>query len=113
MGGYIPENQVDHIDRNRLNNKWSNLREVSNRCNLQNCNLSKNNTSGVNGVYWNKKLNKWRSLITVNKKHKHLGFFEDFDDAVRARYNEEVNNPEWTCSIDSSALKYLQEKGEI
>jgi len=113
MEGYMPENGIDHIDRNRLNNKWNNLREASQRCNMQNCKLSIMNTSGVTGVCWNKNWNKWESQITINSKTKHLGPYVNFDDAVRARYNEEVNNPEWTCSIDSSALKYLKEKGEI
>ena len=35
--GYFPENQIDHIDRNKLNNKLSNLREVSQTCNNRNC----------------------------------------------------------------------------
>jgi len=113
MEGYLPENDVDHMDRNRLNNLWSNLREAARRCNMQNRNLSINNTSGVTGVYFVKRINRWGSNLCTNGKVKYIGFFDNFEDAVRARYQEEVNNPEWTCSIDSSALKYLQEKGEI
>jgi len=107
--GYLPENQVDHMDRVRSNNKWDNLREVSVSCNMQNCMLAKNNTSGITGVHWDKKLNKWESRIFINSKSKRLGLFDNFEDAVRARYNEEVDNPLWTCSIDSPALKYLKE----
>lgn len=113
MEGYLPEHQVDHMDRNKANNKWENLREVSAICNAQNCNMKKNNKSGVTGVCFVKNLNKWRAAICINHKSKYLGIFDNFDDAVRVRYNEELDNPEWTCSIDSSALKYLQEKGEI
>jgi len=113
MEGYLPENLVDHIDRNRANNKWKNLREASQRCNLQNCNLSKANKSGVTGVTWRKSNNKWRSIISINSKNKYLGTFENLDEAIRARYQEEVNNPEWTCSVDSSALKYLKENNLI
>ena len=109
MEGYMPENGVDHVDRNRLNNKWNNLREASQKCNMQNCKLSIMNTSGVTGVCWNKNWNKWETQITINSKTKHLGSYVNFEDAVMARYQEEINNPEWTCSIDSSALKYLQE----
>jgi len=111
MEGYLPEHGVDHIDRNRLNNKWSNLREVGKRCNAQNCNLSIANKSGVTGVVWNSNRGKWVSRIVINSKQKHIGSFENFDDAVMARYQEEVNNPLWTCSVDSPALKYLKEKG--
>lgn len=113
MEGYLPENDVDHKDKNGLNNKWSNLREVSTRCNLQNCNISKSNKSGVTGVYFDKSRNKWVAQITINYKAKTLGLFDNFEDAVWARYNEEVNNPLWTCSVSSTALKYIQENNLI
>jgi len=111
MEGYLPENEIDHKDNNKINNKWNNLREVSHRCNLQNRNLLKNNTSGVNGIHWDKRSNRWVSRVMVNSKSKYIGSFDNFDEAVWARYNEEVNNPEWSCSVDSSAFKYLKEKG--
>ena len=53
---------VDHIDRNRSNNKIENLRVVSQKENMQNrsCQkLSSNNTSGVQGVYYAKSDNAW------------------------------------------------------
>ena len=46
--------QVDHIDRNGLNNCRSNLREGSGRINAQNKGIQKNNTSGHTGVEWHK-----------------------------------------------------------
>jgi hypothetical protein len=110
MEGYFPENQVDHMDRNRQNNKWENLREVSRQCNSQNCNLAKNNTSGVCGVYFDMGLNKWVAHIKISGKTIHLGCFENFDDAVMRRYYEELNNAFWTCSIESTAYKYLKDK---
>ena len=112
MEGYLPENQVDHIDKNQYNNKWSNLREVSNQCNQQNCNLAKNNTSGVTGVCWNKHAKKWKARIAIDKEI-HLGYFENLDDAVMRRYQEELANPKWTCSIESTAYKYLKERNLI
>jgi hypothetical protein len=111
--GYFPENQVDHMDRNRSNNKWDNLREASSMCNQQNCNISKNNTSGVTGVSWKKRSNKWESRIMINSKYKHLGYFLNFNDAVRARYQAEIDNQEWTCSIESTSYIYLKERNLI
>ena len=39
---------------------------------------------------WNKNCNKWHAQIVVNKKNLHLGYFVNFDDAVRARKDAEV-----------------------
>ncbi len=66
--GYMPENMVDHIDRNKLNNRIENLREVSNQCNMRNAKQPKNNTSGVKGVYWNRRDGKWVARININQK---------------------------------------------
>ena len=107
--GYIPENEVDHMNRNRSDNRWKNLRKVSTSCNSQNCSVSKNNTTGVTGVYYDKSRCKWLVNIKINYKDKYLGRFDDFNDAVIARYNEEKTNPNWTCSLESLAYKYLKE----
>lgn len=50
MEGKFPPNQVDHIDHNRSNNSWKNLRKVTRDQNLQNQKFHSNNTSGVTGV---------------------------------------------------------------
>lgn len=107
--GYLPEHDVDHIDRNRSNNKWNNLRHATRRCNMQNRNVSKNNKTGITGIHWYKTFNKWCVTLTINRNTKHLGYYINFDDAVKARYNEEQNNINWTCSVESSAYKYLKE----
>lgn len=113
MEGYLPENNIDHINRVRNDNRWVNLREVSTQCNLQNCNLSSVNTSGVTGVLWDKSRNKWTARMMIRGKNLYLGRFENFEDAVMARYKEELNNPNWTCSVESTAYKYLKERNLI
>ena len=52
--------------------------------------LRKDNKSGVSGVRWDEKLNKWRSSIRVNRKTVYLGIFSDFSDATSARRNAEL-----------------------
>jgi len=111
--GYFPEDEIDHIDKNPANNKWGNLRTVRRSCNLQNRDLQVNNKTSVSGVLWYKRYNKWCSIIGINKKRKFLGYFDNFDDAVFARYNEEVLNEKWTCSTSSPAYIYLKNKGLI
>lgn len=106
--GYMPENDIDHIDRDKANNRLDNLREVSQTCNNRNTGNPRDNTSGVKGVYWHRQRNKWRAQICINGKKKHLGYYENFDDAVRARHKAEkaVN---WAgCDSSSPAYKYLK-----
>lgn len=72
---------VDHINGNTLDNRLSNLRICAPTQNLQN-KKSKIGTSKYKGVYFNKSAKKWRAYITVNKKRRHLGTFENESDAA-------------------------------
>ncbi len=83
--GEWPEDQLDHINRDRADNRISNLREVTNKQNGQNASKRSDNKSGHPGVYWDKQKSKWRALITHNQKDIHLGYFENLEDAVAAR----------------------------
>lgn len=74
-GDLTSNDPIDHIDRDRNNNRIENLRKANVFLNNQNQGDRKNNTSGYKGVSWSKQRQKWRATITVNKKHKHLGFF--------------------------------------
>lgn len=51
--------------------------------------LVRNNTSGKNGVGWDKRARKWRAHIRVDGKQVHLGLFRDIDDAAAARTTAE------------------------
>ncbi len=87
--GVFPKQQIDHINGNRSDNSWINLREVSSTLNQQNAPLSKNNTSTVVGVLWDKRRKSWLAKIGVNSKELYLGAFKEFDLAVIARKNAE------------------------
>lgn len=79
------EKQVDHIDGDILNNKIYNLRLATSKQNSHNRKKSKANTSGVTGVYWDKRRNKYMSNIICNGKLLGLGRFDDFSEAVAVR----------------------------
>ena len=79
----------DHVDRNPMNNRKYNLRPATSIENARNRGRFKNNKSGVTGVAWDKKSNKWMSYITVDKKRIYLGFFEGKEDAIKARLQAE------------------------
>ena len=80
---------IDHIDHNGLNNSWKNLRIVTHLQNKKNLGVNSANTSGFNGVTWNKNRNKWQvQLMTkVNGKTKGIygGLFIDINDAIKKR----------------------------
>jgi hypothetical protein len=85
MTGELPAEQVDHKNQNRSDNRWENLREVSQAENLKNKTLGANNKSGLLGVCFSKQVGKYQAYISVNKKRKHLGFYGDFFEACCAR----------------------------
>lgn len=80
---------VDHINHRRNDNRKCNLRAVTPSQNNMNMGLRSDNNSGVTGVHWDKNTNKWMSRIGINKKRIHLGYFDSFEDAVKARKNAE------------------------
>lgn len=81
--------EIDHIDHNKFDNRKKNLRIVTHYQNCLNKGKYRSNTSGNTGVYLRKDRNIWKSYITVNKKRIHLGYFEDKEDAIKARKEAE------------------------
>ena len=82
-----PENKlcVDHKNNDRLDNNIKNLRFATHRENNRNRSLSSNNTSGIKGISWYKRDEKWSAHIKVNGKKIHIGYFENIQDAHKAR----------------------------
>ena len=77
-----PDNMdVDHIFHNRRDNRKNKLRICLHIDNCKNNPVRSNNTSGYTGVWYNKNRNKWVAEIKVNKKKKHLGYFDDKESA--------------------------------
>lgn len=87
--GVFPEGPIDHINRNKQDNRLNNLRACTNSENEYNKSLRKVNTSGVTGVTWVAKRNKWQVQIRCNKEQVFIGRFNNFEDAVKARKNGE------------------------
>lgn len=87
--GYYPKYDIDHIDRDRSNNKLLNLREATRSQNNQNMDRRIDNTSGHKGVSWCKITQKWYAYINYNKKREILGHFTSIDDAIKVRKTRE------------------------
>ena len=80
----------DHINRKRYDNRKANLRLCTQQLNMQNRSIGINNTSGVIGVSYSKKYNKWCAYINYFKKRIYLGYFDNKTDAIVARLKAEV-----------------------
>jgi hypothetical protein len=89
MTGWFPPYEVDHVNGVRHDNRWANLRAVTARENMKNRQLSKNNTSGIIGVGWHSRSNKWQAYIAIDGALHHLGRFSDKSAAINARKEAE------------------------
>jgi len=81
---------IDHINGDRLDNRKSNLRHVTQRQNTLNRKVNRNNTSGYVGVQWNKEINKYVARITNFHKSIHIGSYSKLEDAINARKDAEI-----------------------
>ena len=78
--------EVDHENRVRSDNRWTNLRLLtSSGNNLNQSGPRSDNTTGVRGVYKQGNGNSWFARIYVNKERIHLGNYATFEEAVQAR----------------------------
>jgi len=81
---------IDHINGDISDNRLSNLRSVDTAANGKNRPITRANRSGTQGVSWHPKVGKWRARISADRKARHLGFFNDFDAALKARKEAEA-----------------------
>lgn len=88
--GHPEGKQVDHIDRNKLNNTRGNLRVVDPFRNQQNkSKVRRDTTSKYKGVYWHKSRRRWQVQIKCPEKRHFVGYFDCERDAALA-YNEKA-----------------------
>lgn len=76
---------TDHINRNKLDNRKTNLRTGDKRLNSINRCVQSNNTSGHRGISWSKQKNKWETYIWVHRNKILLGLFKNLDVAIKTR----------------------------
>jgi hypothetical protein len=82
--GEWPAGHIDHINRDKADNRISNLRVVNDSENQQNRFAPNTNTSGHKGVHMAKRPRKWKAQAWLNGKHFHFGYFERMEDAITA-----------------------------
>lgn len=81
MTGEFPDSDVDHIDLNKANNAWRNIRPANGTLNNANKPLQSNNTVGYKGVSRHNGGPKFRADVKVNGKKKYLGCFSTPEEA--------------------------------
>lgn len=84
MHGNDPVEMLDHINGDQLDNRIENLRAATNSQNQRNQKLRKDSTSGIKGVSWNKKENKWVGQVWKNGKNYRTKYFKDKNECANA-----------------------------
>lgn len=87
--GEWPANEIDHINRNKRDDRWLNFREATHGENGQNREVYRNNKTGVKGVGWYAPLQKYRARISKDGKTLDLGYFDTIEEATEARKSAE------------------------
>jgi len=90
MTGTFNETDIDHIDGNKKNNKWSNFRLVNRSENCRNKSKRSDNSSGITGISLKKSSGKWQAYI-YHERHIHLGYFDSIEEAIKVRKEAEKN----------------------
>jgi hypothetical protein len=90
--GEWPKDQIDHIDGDRSNNRIENLRDVPEFINRRNTARKQFTTAPYNGVTKDKRTGKWVARIHYDGLTRHVGVFEDLEEAISARKKAESEN---------------------
>lgn len=83
-GTLVDKQEVDHRDRNKLNNHPDNLRLSDRNGNCRNTRMFCTNTSGYRGVCWATHAKKWKAAITIDNVPHHIGYYTDPITAAKA-----------------------------
>ena len=82
--GVWPTHEIDHINRNRTDNRIANLRESTREENALNVGARLTNSSGIKGVSWDKVCKRWRVQLRIKGKQTYVGVFKTKEEAAIA-----------------------------
>ena len=74
--GTWPTDELDHINGDPSQNQFRNLRAATHHQNMINCRRPRDNTSGFKGVCYSKEMRRWKAEIRIQRRKKHLGYFD-------------------------------------
>lgn len=90
--GCRPSGVIDHINGDILDNRLSNLRDVSYSLNSKNQKLRKTSSTKIMGVSWHKSSKRWQVRIVIQGKRIHVGTYTDFFEACCIRKSLELKH---------------------
>lgn len=90
--GAYPSDQIDHENGKPWDNRFFNLRDVTDPESKKNMPIRKDNTSGCVGVSLHGQSGKWSASIDNNNKREFLGLFSDLKSAIEVRHKAEIEN---------------------
>ena len=82
--GEWPKGEIDHINRNRQDNRLVNLRDTTRSENARNTGARPNSSSGIKGISWDKLCKRWRVQMRANGKQTYIGVFKTIEEATIA-----------------------------
>lgn len=88
--GRWPCDGIDHVNRDRTDNRIANLREADSALNNRNIGMRRTNRSGVRGVCWCQRDKRWVATISHRNVSIRLGNFVDLEEAAKARRAAEL-----------------------
>jgi hypothetical protein len=100
MTGDFPKHEVDHINGNKQDNRWSNLRDIPHHINTRNRPMQSNNTSGYTGVTWDSVRAMWRAQVCCFGKGINISSHFSIEEAVVARDAWIAAHPEFGFSLE-------------
>ena len=80
--GRWPQDVIDHIDGDGMNNRIANLRECTQAENMRSRGPNRDNRSGVRGVHWSKSHGMWCARLTVAGKVHRFGRYKTIEEAA-------------------------------
>jgi len=88
MEGFMPDCDVDHINKNKKDNRWCNLRKATRQQNMANISAQANNSTGFKGVKKSATKGKYIAQICVSRNVRYLGTFDTPEEAHQCYISE-------------------------